>query len=78
MGRNEDTPAEDIGRPAPWGQDRYLQPGQSAGDSVRTPPASVPNADKRPSTTVTRKDYELPGTASTPSKDKEPPGGDAG
>ena len=69
---------EAIGRPEPWGEGRYQKPGQSVDESVHTPPGCVPNADKRPSTPVTRKDYESSETAS-PSTDKsEPPGGDAG
>jgi hypothetical protein len=78
MGNSEGTTGEDIGRPEPWGEGRYQKPGQSVDESVRTPPGKVPNADKRSSTPVTRKDYESSETAS-PSKDKsELPGGDAG
>ena len=78
MGKSEGTTGEDIGRPEPWGEGRYQEPGQSVDESVRTPPGSVPNADKRSSTPVTRKDYESSETAS-PSKGKsELPGGDAG
>ena len=78
MGNSEGTTGEDIGRPEPWGEGRYQKPGQSVDESVRTPPGSVPDADKRPSTPVTRRDYESPETAS-PSKDKsESPGSDAG
>jgi len=58
MGNNEGTTGEDIGRPGPWGEGRYQKPGQSVDESVRTPPGSAPNADKRSSTPVTRKDYE--------------------
>jgi hypothetical protein len=78
MGNSEGTTGEDIGRPGPWAEGRYQKPGQSVDESVRTPPGSAPNADKRSSTPVTRKDYESSETAS-PSKGKsEPPGGDAG
>ena len=78
MGKSEGKTGEDIGRPEPWGEGRYQKPGKSVDESVRTPPGSVPNADKRSSTPVTRKDYESSETAS-PSKDKsELPGGDAG
>jgi len=78
MGKSEGKTGEDIGRPGPWGESRYQKPGQSVDESVRTPPGSVPDADKRPSTTVTWKDYESSETASQ-SKDKsELPGGDAG
>ncbi len=78
MGNSEAKSDEAIGRPEPWGEGRYHKPGQSVYESVRTTPGSVPNADKRSSTPVTRKDYETPKTAS-PSNDKsELPGGDAG
>ena len=78
MAKSIGTNGEDIGRPGPWGEGRYQKPGQSVDESVHTPPGKVPNADKRSSTPVTRKDYESPETAS-PSKDKsELPGGDAG
>ena len=78
MGKSKGTTGEDIGRPEPWGEGRYQKPGQSVDESVRTPPGSVPNADKRSSTPVTRNDYESSETTS-PSKDKsELPGGDAG
>jgi len=75
MGNIEGTTGEDIGRPGPWGEGRS---GQSVDESVRTPPGSIPDADKRSSTPVTRKDYESSETVS-PSKDKsELPGGDDG
>jgi hypothetical protein len=78
MGKSKGTSGEDIGRPGPWGEGRYQEPGQSVDESVRTPPGSVPDADKRSSTPVTRRDYQSTETAS-PSKDKsELPGGDAG
>jgi hypothetical protein len=77
MEKNEGTSGEDIGRPEPWGEGRYQKPGQSVDDSVRTPPGSIPNADKRSSTPVTRHDYESPETASAP-EGKSEPGGDAG
>ncbi len=74
MGKRDGTTGEDIGRPGPWGEGRYEKPGQSVDDSVRTPPGTVPNADKRPSRPVTRKDYESPETPGSTSE----PGGDAG
>jgi hypothetical protein len=78
MGKSEGTSGEDIGRPGPWGEGRYQESGQSVDDSVRTPPGSVPDADSRPSTAVTRRDYESPETASAPEDKSESPGGDAG
>jgi hypothetical protein len=78
MEKSKGTTGEDIGRPGPWGEGRYQEPGQSVDESVRTPPGSVPNADKRRSTPVTQRDYESSETAS-PSQDKcELHGGDAG
>jgi hypothetical protein len=74
MVKGNGSAGEDIGRPGPWGEGRYQQPGQSIDDSVRTPQGTVPNADKRPSTPVTRRDYESPETIGSTSE----PGGDAG
>ena len=74
MGKREGTTGEDIGRPGPWGEGRYEKPGQSVEESVRTPRGTVPNADRRSSTPVTRKDYESPETIGSTSE----PGGDAG
>jgi hypothetical protein len=82
MGKSESegTADEDIGRPGPWSEGRYEKPGQSVDDSVRTPPRTVPNADTRLSTPVTRKDYESPETMGSKdgSKDKSDAGGDTG
>ena len=78
MGNSEGTTGGDIGRPEPWGEDRYQKPGQSVDESVRTPPGTVPNADKRSSTPVTRKDYESSETVSPSKDDSDLPGGDAG
>jgi hypothetical protein len=72
MGNSERTTGEDIGRPGPWGEGRYQEPGQSVDESVRTSQGSVPNADKRSSTPVTLKDYESSETAST-AKPESPP-----
>ena len=70
-------PDEDIGRPGPWGANRYQKPGQSPGQSVLTPAGTAPGPEAPPSTPVTREDYESadqirvgPGC--------DPPGGDAG
>jgi hypothetical protein len=78
MGNSGDTRGEDIGRPEPWGEDRYHKPGESVEESVLTPPGTVPNADKRPSTPVTRKDYESPEMGSPSTDESGSPGGDAG
>jgi hypothetical protein len=78
MGTSKGSTGEDIGRPGPWGEGRYQKPGQSVDESVRTPPGSVPNADERPSTPVTRKDYGSSETASPSRDDANLPGGDAG
>ena len=77
MAKSKGTSGEDIGRPGPWGEGRYQEPGQPVDESVRTPPGTVPDADKRPSTPVTVNDYESPGTASS-NDEPESPGGDAG
>jgi hypothetical protein len=78
MAKSEGKSGEDIGRPGPWGEGRYQEPGQPVDESVRTPPKTVPDADKRPSAPVTRRDYESSETP-TPSKgESDPPGGDAG
>jgi hypothetical protein len=57
MAKNAGTAGEDIGRPGPWGEDRYQEAGQPAGVSVKTPPGSVPNADKRGSKPVAQREY---------------------
>jgi hypothetical protein len=77
MENSEGTTGEDIGRPGLWDEGRYQKPGQSVDESVRTPPGSVPNADKRSSTPVTRHDYESSKTASPSKGNSESPGGDA-
>jgi hypothetical protein len=71
MAKNTGTAGEDIGRPGPWGEDRYQQRGQPVDKSVRTPPAQQPNADKRGSTPVTQGDYESSETVSPPGKKSE-------
>lgn len=75
--KSEGTCDEDIGRPGPWGEGRYQEPGHAVDDSVLTPPGSVPDADKRPSAPVTRHDYESHKTIASKEK-SDPPGGDAG
>jgi hypothetical protein len=67
---------EDIGRPGPWGADRYQQPGSKPDQSVLTPPGTLPDGDKVVSTPVTRKDYEA--AEEHGESDPDPPGGDAG
>jgi hypothetical protein len=67
---------EDIGRPGPWGADRYQQPGGKVDQSVLTPPRTSPNPDPVKSTPVTREDYKNKGQEDEPSS--EAPGGDAG
>jgi hypothetical protein len=77
MTQSEGSTDEDIGRPGPWSEGRYQQPGQSVDKSVRTPAGTSPNPDAPPSTPVTRKDYELPDSEPTGGS-QESPGGDAG
>jgi hypothetical protein len=64
------TSGEAIGRPGPWGENRYEKPGQPLDNSVLTPPGTSPNEDKPVSTPVTGRDYGK--------GDGEVPGGDAG
>ena len=64
MAKSKGTNGEDIGRPGPWGEGRYQEPGQPVDESVRTPPGSVPNPDQRTSTPVTINDYEFSKTGS--------------
>jgi hypothetical protein len=78
MAKSKGTADEDIGRPGPWGEGRYQEPGRSVDESVRTPPGSVPDPDKRPSTPVTVHDYESSETASSSKDESDSPGGDAG
>jgi hypothetical protein len=68
------TSGEAIGRPGPWGENRYETKNQPLDQSVLTPPGTSPSVDKPESTPVTRRDY-LRG--SDKSEDKTP-GGDAG
>jgi hypothetical protein len=77
MTRPNKPPDEDIGRPGPWGANRYQKPGDKADRSVLTPPGTTPNPDTV-STTVTRKDYESADESAAGERTPEPPGGDAG
>jgi hypothetical protein len=59
MNCSEGSSDEDIGRPGPWREGRYQQPGKSVDESVKTPPGASPT--KGPvSTPVTLEDYEKP------------------
>ena len=78
MAKNEGSTDESIGRPGPWKEGRYQQPGESVDQSVRTPPGTSPSPDQPASTPVTRKDYEFPDSKPASDADPEPPGGDAG
>jgi hypothetical protein len=82
MAQPKGTSGEAIGRPGPWGEDRYEKKDQPIDQSVRTPPATAPYVEKPPSTAVTRRDYAAPSTQSssqtTPANDADAPGGDAG
>jgi hypothetical protein len=74
----KETPDEDIGRPGPWGANRYQKPGDSVDQSVLTPPGTSPNSHDPASTPVTRKDYEFEDDESSGEGSSDPPGGDAG
>jgi hypothetical protein len=58
MSKSKGTSDEAIGRPKPWREGRYQQPGKSVDETVDTTakPKQQPEAPK--STPVTRKDYE--------------------
>jgi hypothetical protein len=76
MPRKKEASDGDIGRPGPWGSDRYQRPGDKPDESVLTPPGTAPDPDEVVSTPVTRKDYES--AEESAAGDPEPPGGDAG
>ncbi len=78
MPKGNESPDEDIGRPGPWGTNRYHQPGSREDESVLTPPGTVPGAPGPRVTAVTRKDYEWPDQAPGKENNREAPGGDAG
>jgi len=82
MAQVKGTSDESIGRPGPWGENRYEKKDQPIDQSVRTPPGTSPNENKPVSTPVTRQDYKMP-SKQTPSgkaggDDVDAPGGDAG
>ena len=77
MGKSEGTSGEDIGRPGPWGEGRYQKPGQSVDESVRIPPGSVPDADKRASSKPVTGVITSLREAASSKDDPESPGGDA-
>ena len=68
------TSDEAIGRPGPWGENRYEKKDQPLDQSVLTPPGAAPTSDKPESTPVTRRDY----TGESGKSGSETPGGDAG
>jgi len=72
--KSQATSGEAIGRPGPWGENRYEKKGQPLDQSVLTPPGDSPTEDKPASTPVTRRDY----TGGSGKSDGETPGGDAG
>ena len=75
------TSDEAIGRPGPWGENRYEKKGQPLDQSVLTPPGASPSVDKPASTPVTRRDYTGGSGKSgggSGKSDNETPGGDAG
>jgi len=73
------TSGEAIGRPGPWGENRYEKKDQPLDQSVLTPPGASPTVDKPASTPVTRRDYTGgSGNGGSEKSDEETPGGDAG
>lgn len=77
MANNEGSSNEDIGRPGPWKEGRYQQPGQAPDQTVKSPAGTLPNPDATVSTPVTRKDYD-PNWDPNMEGNSEPPGGDGG
>jgi hypothetical protein len=57
MGDSKGSSNEDIGRPGPWSEGRYQEPGKPVDESVVKEPRSE-REDEPASTPVTRKDYE--------------------
>ena len=78
MANSKGSTGENIGRPGPWKEGRYQQPGKSVDQSVRTPAGTSPSPEQPASTPVTRKDYEFTDSKPASDADSEPPGGDAG
>jgi hypothetical protein len=81
------TADEAIGRPGPWGENRYEKKDQPLDQSVITPPGTSPNEDKPASTPVTRRDYTTStggagtgraGKCDSGESENNAPGGDAG
>jgi hypothetical protein len=70
------TNDEAIGRPGPWGENRYEKKDQPLDQSVLTPPRTPPTVDKPVSTPVTRRDYATESEGDEAENDM--PGGDAG
>jgi hypothetical protein len=57
MAKSKGTSDEDIGRPKPWGEGRYQQPGKPVDVTVESPP-KVEQEPEPKGVPVTRKDYE--------------------
>lgn len=72
------TSGEDIGRPGPWGEGRYQQPGESVDKSVRSPPGKAPASHTPVSTPVTQEDYKTRGETLERNDKPASLGGDAG
>lgn len=76
------TEDEAIGRPGPWGENRYEKKDQPLDQSVLTPPGTSPNEGKPESMPVTRRDYatskDSAGKGDSARSENETPGGDAG
>jgi hypothetical protein len=56
--KSQGSSDESIGRPAPWREGRYQQPGKPLAPSVVAPTDEQHQAKDTISTPVTRKDYE--------------------
>jgi hypothetical protein len=58
MSETKGSSDEDIGRPGPWREGRYQQPGKPVDESVISPSERTEGTTDPVSTPVTRKDYE--------------------
>jgi hypothetical protein len=58
MGQSKGSSDESIGRPNPWREGRYQQPGKSVDRAVTPPPGGKEQAPDPISKPVTRKDYQ--------------------
>jgi hypothetical protein len=58
MSESKGSSDQDIGRPGPWREGRYQQPGKSVDESVDNASQRSEGSKDPKSTPVTREDYE--------------------